>query len=478
MPKLNWLDNLSDEQVIYADMVAQKAQAMGVPKELALSIAFHGSGLDPRKIGEEKKIGLMQVLPSTAREMGYTPGDMHDPAKNIEAGLKYLKSHLDTFGGAPELAALAYNRGPETAHKFIAGEEDPAGQQYVKNVQGLGGFSGTVDVSEPPPIETLLRQVREAPVPEAQDRSRQIAGGIGAGLGAIAGYKDIPGRIQDYLGRAAATGQALAAGALPQAAAAPGAMPQAAPTAGALPGAAAGPTGPGSGVAKYGINLYGLPEGEAKQALDMTKQPGGATDLATKRREALMEIRRRFPGEQYGETTSGLMTPVDKEEAARAAVEEWKAEQVAKQQAIQAQQAAEQAAAEARTPLGRATQTFRGMMSGSGRLLTRLAAPLSLFGTATEGMALAQEASKPSPDVVSMGASGLGALGGVAALFPPTALPGAAAAIAGPEIRRIREQTRAELPGRQAVMQSLQQPGPKMDMSGMMRGYGATVPTQ
>jgi soluble lytic murein transglycosylase-like protein len=63
MPKINWIDKLNDEQVIYAEKIIRKAQEMGVPPQLAVALAYHESGLDPHKIGGAKEIGLMQVLP-------------------------------------------------------------------------------------------------------------------------------------------------------------------------------------------------------------------------------------------------------------------------------------------------------------------------------------------------------------------------------------------------------------------------------
>lgn len=68
-------------------------------------------------------------------------------------------------------------------------------------------------------------------------------------------------------------------------------------------------TGPGSAVVNYG-KAFGLPDIEAARALDMSKQEGGASDLLNKRREALINIRNRFPSESYVENPrfGGLMT--------------------------------------------------------------------------------------------------------------------------------------------------------------------------
>ena len=61
-------------------------------------------------------MGLMQLMPSTARE--YNVRNPFDPKANIEAGIKHLKTLIDRFGGAVELALAAYNAGPGAVEKF------------------------------------------------------------------------------------------------------------------------------------------------------------------------------------------------------------------------------------------------------------------------------------------------------------------------------------------------------------------------
>jgi len=61
-------------------------------------------------------VGLMQILPETAAEIGYP--DAADPASNLEAGCRYLAALLEGFGGDVELALAAYNAGPGAVRRW------------------------------------------------------------------------------------------------------------------------------------------------------------------------------------------------------------------------------------------------------------------------------------------------------------------------------------------------------------------------
>jgi soluble lytic murein transglycosylase-like protein len=79
--------------------------------------------------------GLMQVMPSTARDLGVTSAKMlFDPQANLEAGVKYLKWLLERFDGDLTNALAAYNAGPSAVQKYEGIPPYPETENYVRKV--------------------------------------------------------------------------------------------------------------------------------------------------------------------------------------------------------------------------------------------------------------------------------------------------------------------------------------------------------
>jgi soluble lytic murein transglycosylase-like protein len=98
-----------------ARIIAEEAQAHGVPVDLALAVAHVESGMRPAHavIGPATRygraVGTMQILPSTGRSMGC--GNLRDTRQNVRCGVRYLRRSLDRHGDAG-LAALEFHGGP------------------------------------------------------------------------------------------------------------------------------------------------------------------------------------------------------------------------------------------------------------------------------------------------------------------------------------------------------------------------------
>ncbi|MDR1043606.1 MAG: lytic transglycosylase domain-containing protein [Candidatus Adiutrix sp.] len=111
-PGLSWGPSLAT----YEDMIAATARQHQVSPLLVKAVIQAESGFNPRAISHRGAVGLMQVMPSTARSMGVN--DYADPQKNIQAGVKYLKILLEQFNDDERLAVAAYNCGPEVLKRF------------------------------------------------------------------------------------------------------------------------------------------------------------------------------------------------------------------------------------------------------------------------------------------------------------------------------------------------------------------------
>lgn len=111
------------------DVIPQK---LAVSRALALAIARRESEFDPEATSAAGALGLMQLMPETAKlqakELGlaYDRGKLtSDPGYNITLGSEYLKGLVDTFGPSVALIAVGYNAGPRRSSDWIKAFGDP-----------------------------------------------------------------------------------------------------------------------------------------------------------------------------------------------------------------------------------------------------------------------------------------------------------------------------------------------------------------
>lgn len=100
---------LSQDTLPFAAMVAAAATEQKLDPALLHAIIHVESRHNPAAVSPKGAIGLMQVMPETARRMGV--GSVNTPAANINAGARYMRFLLDIFGKDVQLALAAYNAG-------------------------------------------------------------------------------------------------------------------------------------------------------------------------------------------------------------------------------------------------------------------------------------------------------------------------------------------------------------------------------
>ncbi|MFL5883934.1 MAG: lytic transglycosylase domain-containing protein [Thermoleophilaceae bacterium] len=131
----------------FAAQIDSAAQKYGVDPALLRGLIKQESGFNPNAGSSAGAQGLTQLMPATARSLGCT--NPLDPAQSIDAGAKYLRQQLDTFGGDVRKALAAYNAGPGAVQRY--GGVPPYGetQNYVQKVMAYadeyrrGGSSAT-----------------------------------------------------------------------------------------------------------------------------------------------------------------------------------------------------------------------------------------------------------------------------------------------------------------------------------------------
>ena len=404
-------------------MVAAEARRQGVNPDLAISVAFTESNFNPSAVSPKGAVGLMQLMPGTAKELGVDP---NDPMENIRGGVTYLRQLGERFENDPVKTLSAYNAGPNSRFLETNDPKDVPTEtlKYVVKIADIhGGDIPQVIASET--VEEEEQPIDVKAIEKARDMfSQPLQTAAGAGAGAIAGLT-----VGAPLQTARVLGSAFRGNI-------PGAVSEPPPRPGPVQPSAQPPLG-GRGTQNY-AKAFGLGDIEAGRAVDMTKQPGGVHDLTTQRRTGLQRVNELFPN-QFREDPrfGGIMTPEERPGAGpRGPVGQiggGKPPPLVKPPG----------------PLKQVTDMFQAMASPyskASRGLATVAQKLPIvsypLAGATIGGSLASAASdlqQESPDYYGAALKGLGALGTGMSMFPVTAPFGVPLATIPPLIQYYRE---------------------------------------
>jgi len=119
--------------------VGEASRTHGVDPALIRAVIAAESNRDPRAVSKAGAMGLMQLMPDTAKELGVR--DPFDPAENVMAGTRYLRSLLDRYRGSTRLALAAYNWGMGNLERSSGGLPEET-RNYIAKIEGLLGREG------------------------------------------------------------------------------------------------------------------------------------------------------------------------------------------------------------------------------------------------------------------------------------------------------------------------------------------------
>ncbi len=124
----------------YADLIYEAARRHRLNPSLIAAVIRAESAFDARAVSSKGARGLMQLMPATGRRFGLRTSELFDPAKNIEAGTRYLRLLADRFADDLGLVLAGYNAGEGSVDRYRGVPPYRETQGYIRRIYGLLGL--------------------------------------------------------------------------------------------------------------------------------------------------------------------------------------------------------------------------------------------------------------------------------------------------------------------------------------------------
>lgn len=131
-PTADSASNSSQSQNAVRQHIQVAATRFGIDRNLVDAVAWQESRYNPRALSTAGAMGVMQLMPGTARQLGVR--NPHDVEQNVVGGTAYLRQQLERFGNNVPLALAAYNAGPGAVIKYGGIPPYRETQDYVRQI--------------------------------------------------------------------------------------------------------------------------------------------------------------------------------------------------------------------------------------------------------------------------------------------------------------------------------------------------------
>ena len=151
----------------YRQAARDAASRYGIDPDMFLRLIQQESSFRPDVVSPKGAIGLGQLMPATAKELGVDPTD---PMQNLEGAAKYLSQQLKRFGD-PSLALAAYNAGPTRVANLGRVPNIAETQNYVKTILGEGQTTMATPMDRAREEELRMQMLASGTAPQAAPRA-------------------------------------------------------------------------------------------------------------------------------------------------------------------------------------------------------------------------------------------------------------------------------------------------------------------
>ena len=125
----------SRPEQMFENLIQEAALAHNLEPALIRAVMSTESAFNPKAVSPVGAMGLMQLMPALAKEMGVK--DPWDPRQNVMGGAKYLRRLLDSHKGNVKLALASYNAGPGNVKRYKGIPPFKETRNYVKKITDI-----------------------------------------------------------------------------------------------------------------------------------------------------------------------------------------------------------------------------------------------------------------------------------------------------------------------------------------------------
>lgn len=122
----------ADLRKLYSPVIKRIAEKHRIDQELVHVVIRAESNYDAFAVSSSGALGLMQLMPDTARQYGVA--NVFDPAQNIEGGVRYLKDLVRLYNGQTKLVLAAYNAGQSAVSRYKGIPPYPETKSYIAGI--------------------------------------------------------------------------------------------------------------------------------------------------------------------------------------------------------------------------------------------------------------------------------------------------------------------------------------------------------